>query len=493
MRVALVSGGLSFVGNRRCGCGQGGLSGARVQVLEVLGEMPGETPVAFGFHPNAEIGFKLREGDAFCNALILLQPRDAAGEGGLSSEERARMVLEDVVERLPDAYDMEDIRSCAPPLATPATVLAPPVLPCGGRAGAAVSADPRGARGCRRVEDLTPYTMVAIQEAERMNVLTAEMRRSLAELGLGLRGDLTMSEAMETLQHALAGDAVPASWRNLAYPSLRPLGSWLTNVQARAAQLNDWTADLAVPKAVWLSGLFNPQSFLTAVMQTTARRNDWPLDKTVIVTEVTKKLPEQVRAALLLYLAHPHSHSALERRPRALGRGALGKEPSSVHSALCRVPPPRVRVCALRDLRTRGGGADARRGGGAGGAGEPRRRAGARPHAGGRAVGRQGGRSRRQQAQGALLPDARHPRQGGHGGQGGGEGRVPVPRVRDGGALPRGDLHRAAQEQGELDQVDAGGRVHVPGRGVTGRWRVCSLDPTWRAAERADVAFGAAL
>jgi dynein heavy chain len=46
-------------------------------------------------------------------------------------------------------------------------------------------------------------------------------------------------------------------------------------------QLVEWTADLGVPKVVWLSGLFNPQSFLTAVMQTTARRNDWPLDKTV--------------------------------------------------------------------------------------------------------------------------------------------------------------------------------------------------------------------
>lgn len=29
-------------------------------------------------------------------------------------------------------------------------------------------------------------------------------------------------------------------------------------------------------------------------MQTTARRNDWPLDKTVLITEVTKKLPEQL-------------------------------------------------------------------------------------------------------------------------------------------------------------------------------------------------------
>ena len=76
--------------------------------------------------------------------------------------------------------------------------------------------------------------MVAIQESERMNILTAEMKRSLAELDLGLRGDLTMSEPMERLMHALAADSVPASWRNLAYPSLRPLGSWLANVQVRA-------------------------------------------------------------------------------------------------------------------------------------------------------------------------------------------------------------------------------------------------------------------
>ncbi len=129
-----------------------------------------------------------------------------------------------------------------------------------------------------------------------MNLLLSEMKRSLAELDLGLKGDLTMSEPMERLMHALAGDSVPPSWRNLAYPSLRPLGSWLSNLLARCTQLTEWTADLGLPKVVWLSGLFNPQSFLTAVMQTTARRNDWPLDKTVVLTEVTKKTPEQVDA-----------------------------------------------------------------------------------------------------------------------------------------------------------------------------------------------------
>ena len=55
-----------------------------MQVIEYLAEMPAETPVAFGFHPNAEIGFKLREGDAFCNSLILMQVRTATAPASLS-------------------------------------------------------------------------------------------------------------------------------------------------------------------------------------------------------------------------------------------------------------------------------------------------------------------------------------------------------------------------------------------------------------------------
>lgn len=38
-----------------------------------------------------------------------------------------------------------------------------------------------------RAEDKTPYVLVALQECERMNTLTAEIRRSLRELDLGLK------------------------------------------------------------------------------------------------------------------------------------------------------------------------------------------------------------------------------------------------------------------------------------------------------------------
>ena len=53
------------------------------------------------------------------------------------------------------------------------------------------------------MEDRTPYIVVAFQECERMNQLTAEIRRSLKELDLGLKGELTITADMEELSTSL--------------------------------------------------------------------------------------------------------------------------------------------------------------------------------------------------------------------------------------------------------------------------------------------------
>ena len=45
-----------------------------------------------------------------------------------------------------------------------------------------------------KVEDKTPYVLVALQECERMNNLTREIRRSLKELNLGLKVSLCCTE-----------------------------------------------------------------------------------------------------------------------------------------------------------------------------------------------------------------------------------------------------------------------------------------------------------
>ena len=50
--------------------------------------------------------------------------------------------------------------------------------------------------------------MKYLQECERMNLLVAEMRRSLKELDLGLKGELTITSDMEDLSDSLFFDQV---------------------------------------------------------------------------------------------------------------------------------------------------------------------------------------------------------------------------------------------------------------------------------------------
>lgn len=87
-----------------------------------------------------------------------------------------------------------------------------------------------------------------------------------------LQGELTMTSDMENLQNAIFLDLVPDSWTKRAYPSMSGLALWFTDLLARIKELESWSTDFVLPSAVWLAGFFNPQSFLTAIMQAMARR-----------------------------------------------------------------------------------------------------------------------------------------------------------------------------------------------------------------------------
>ena len=76
----------------------------------------------------------------------------------------------------------------------------------------------------------------------------------------------------------------------MAYASLNGLSTWYADLLTRLKELEAWTADFNLPNTVWLPGFFNPQSFLTAIMQSTARKNELPLDKMCLVSDVTSML-----------------------------------------------------------------------------------------------------------------------------------------------------------------------------------------------------------
>jgi dynein heavy chain len=120
-----------------------------------------------------------------------------------------------------------------------------------------------------------------------MNILLNEIRRSLIELQMGLSGALNITEQMEILSNTLSMNRVPKIWEEVAYWSKKNLGSWFLDLLERVKQLDGWSDSLVLPKSLWISGLFNPMSFLTSVMQITARAKGLPLDNMTLQTNVT--------------------------------------------------------------------------------------------------------------------------------------------------------------------------------------------------------------
>ncbi|XP_063285477.1 dynein axonemal heavy chain 11-like [Pelobates fuscus] len=219
--------------------------------------LPPESPVHYGLHPNAEIEFLTVTSDNLFRTLLELQSRDSISREGAAQteEEKVKTFLDDILEKLPVGYNMSDITS--------------------------------------KTAERSPYILVCFQECERMNTLIQEMRRSLKELDLGLKGELAISSKMEQLQSALFFDNVPHSWMKLAYPSTYSLAQWYNDLLLRCRELDAWIQDFSLPTVVWISGFFNPQSFLTAVMQSLAHKNEWPLDKMHLTVDVMKKYKEE--------------------------------------------------------------------------------------------------------------------------------------------------------------------------------------------------------
>merc|ERR1719171_1560681 len=242
--------------------------GEHQRYIEHIDSMPGESPMFYGLHPNAEIGFRTTQCNVMFTQLMELQPRDSSGgegEGGdtLSPMAIAEALCNDICDVVHEIkFPVEDIQR-------------------------SLSDEEKG-----------PYQFVFLQECTYMGALTGEMLRSLLELQLGFKGELTMSAPMEALMNSLYMEKIPPYWAKLAFPSTRPLATWITNLSDRCAQLDEWCGDPTnIPKVVDVSKLFNPQSYLTAVKQKSCQEQMLELDKLQVFTEVTKRDKARVESA----------------------------------------------------------------------------------------------------------------------------------------------------------------------------------------------------
>jgi len=117
-------------------------------------------------------------------------------------------------------------------------------------------------------------------------------------------------------------------WAKAAYPSLKPLASWVPDLVARIAFIQKWYED-GKPPTFWISGFFFPQAFITGVMQNHARKYQLPIDTVTYgyemrdeAQETVEKPPEDGAFIWGLYIEGARwdmgSHQLEESRPKEL-------------------------------------------------------------------------------------------------------------------------------------------------------------------------------
>ena len=81
-----------------------------------------------------------------------------------------------------------------------------------------------------------------------------------------LGGLAVMTPALQNAADAILAGTLPTAWAQLSYPSVKPLGAYLTDLGLRCELMATW-ASHGAPALVWLPGLFFTQAFLTGALQ----------------------------------------------------------------------------------------------------------------------------------------------------------------------------------------------------------------------------------
>ena len=138
-----------------------------------------------------------------------------------------------------------------------------------------------------------------MQEVIRFNRLLEVMHSSLQDVLKALKGLVVMSEELERLSSSLFNNTVPDMWSAKAYPSLKPLASWVEDLLHRVAFIQKWI-DTGIPVTFWISGFYFPQAFLTGTLQNFARKHVVSIDSLSFDFEVLRISHENITEKYVL-------------------------------------------------------------------------------------------------------------------------------------------------------------------------------------------------
>ncbi|XP_072306337.1 dynein axonemal heavy chain 12 [Eucyclogobius newberryi] len=212
------------------------------EYIEYIKELPvSQHPEIFGMHENVDISKDLQQTKLLFYSLLLTQGGGGKRGSSSGSDNALYDIASNILTQLPDNFDIE------------AALLKFPV----------------------QYEE--SMNTVLVQEMERYNTLCTTIRVSIQNLLKAIKGLVVMDAELEAVAGSLMVGKVPERWAKRSYPSLKPLGSYITEFLARLKFLQTWH-DRNKPNVFWLSGFFFTQAFLTGAMQNYARKYRIPID-----------------------------------------------------------------------------------------------------------------------------------------------------------------------------------------------------------------------
>ena len=208
-----------------------------------------QNPEVFGMNDNADISYAINESNSLLAMALELQPKTGGGGGGgggggaaATYEQKLLASVSSISGKVPELFDIEAVAVRFP------------------------------------VSFEESLNTVLVQECMRFNQLTGTVKRTLKEVGLAIKGLSVMSAELEALGNSMVLGRVPELWKAVAYPSVKPLASWVQDLLDRLAFLQTWIDTKKRPNVFWISGFFFTQSFLTGTRQNYARRHAIAID-----------------------------------------------------------------------------------------------------------------------------------------------------------------------------------------------------------------------
>jgi len=216
------------------------------------------SPQVFGLHPNADAGYLWTATEQLWSGLVELMPRSTGEEAkGESRESVLEKLCHEVLSQTPEPFDRKIIMK-----------------------------NEREKARNNGFENLQPVQVVLVQEVERWNQLVICIASTLKNLQKALAGTIGMSAELDDIAVSLSNGQLPSVWRRLAPATRKNLGRWMVHFQRRYEQFRKWI-DHGEPMCMWISGLTIPESYLSALIQSTCRKYVWPLDRSTMYTRVT--------------------------------------------------------------------------------------------------------------------------------------------------------------------------------------------------------------